>query len=248
MSSPRAVELGWAIHLSAVLADSAPPRDWPATEWGRALAAYGRWVARSGRIQFEGELPPGGFIAVGWHSTNLLIMGVHSELRPRPYWAFVPPGVLGAVMRGCLKGYAMEAVPLPRDGKGNPAAGLKEMARALKEGIAVGIAVDGPHGPARVLRPGALWLARLSGMPLVVIGAAARPALHAPWWDHHIIPPPHARIALVYGEPITIARGAEIDAALCLEVAAALETAEDRAWALLKSPPPPRTKDGRTQV
>ncbi len=173
-------------------------------------------------------------------------MSVHAELKPREYWAFVPPGMLGAVMRACLKGYDMEAVPLPRDGQGNPAAGLKEMARALKDGTAVGIAVDGPHGPARVLRPGALWLARLSGTPLIVIGAAARPVMRAPWWDRHLIPPPRARIALVYGEPIVIARGAEIDAALCLRVAAALDAAEERAWALVNSPRPFQRKKSRT--
>jgi lysophospholipid acyltransferase (LPLAT)-like uncharacterized protein len=240
--------LGWAIHLPSVLAGSAPPREWPAETWGRVIAVYGRWVARSGRVVFEGELPAGGVIAIGWHSTNLIIMGTHAELRPRPYWAFVPPGALGAVMRGCLKGYDMEAVPLPRDGRGNPAAGLKEMARALKEGIAVGIAVDGPHGPARVLRPGALWLARLSGRPLVVIGAAARPALRARWWDHHLIPSPHARIALVYGEPIIIERGTEIDEALATRVTMALQDAEARAWALVKSPPPSKTTGGPTRV
>lgn len=203
---------------------------------------------RSAHVVFEGELPAGGVIAVGWHSTNMLILGVHAELRPRQYWAFVPPGVLGAVMRGSLKGHDMKAVPLPRDGQGNPAAGLKEMARALKEGIAVGIAVDGPHGPARVVRPGALWLARLSGQPLVVIGAAARPARRAPWWDHHLIPSPRARIALVYGEPIMIERGAEIDVALSSRVARALDEAEARAWALVKSPPSSKTRTGRVRV
>jgi lysophospholipid acyltransferase (LPLAT)-like uncharacterized protein len=160
-------------------------------------------------------------------------MGVHAELRPHPYRAFVPPGVLGSVMRGCLKGYGMEPVALPQDGVGNPAAGLKEMARSLKEGWGTGIALDGPHGPARVLRPGALWLARLTGRPLIAIGAAAGPAFRAPWWDNHLIPLPHSRIALVYGEPITVERGTEIDFELCSRVTNSLDVAEKRAWELV---------------
>lgn len=212
-----------------------PPRNLPAEAWGRLIARYGRWVASSGRIVFEGELPPGGFIGVSWHSANLVIMAVHAEHRPHPYRAFVPPGLLGEMMRGSLKGYGMEAVSLPRDGSGNPIAGLKEMARSLKDGWATGIALDGPHGPARVLRPGALWLARLTGCPLVVIGVAARPAIRAPWWDRHLIPPPHSRIALVYGQPMTIERGAEIDENLCSAVTDALRQAEDRAWSLVSS-------------
>ena len=140
-------------------------------------------------------------------------------------------------MRGWLNGNDMEPVALPRDGVGNPAAGLKEMARALQEGWTVGIAL-GPHGPARILRPGALWLARLSGKPLVAIGAAAQPAARVPRWDRHLIPLPNARIAVVYGEPIMVERGAAIDEALRSQVAEALGVAEKRAWAIVRSGPP----------
>ena len=136
-------------------------------------------------------------------------------------------------MRGCLKGYGMEPVALPRDGTGNPVAGLKEMAQALKEGWATGIALDGPHGPPRVMRPGALWLARLTGRPLIVIGAAARPVVHAPWWDGHLIPLPHSKIGLVYGDPIVVERGTDIGQELCVRVTRALAEAETRAWNLV---------------
>ena len=215
--------------------DLMPLLNRPAETWGRLIAGYGRWVVRSGRVTFEKELPPGGSIAVTWHSMNLLILAVHAEQRPQPYRAFVPPGLVGAAMRGWLEGSGIEPVALPRDGAGNPAAGLKEMARALREGWTIGIALDGPHGPARVSRPGALWLARLSGKPLVVIGAAARPAVRVPRWDHHLVPLPAARIAIVYGEPIMVERGAEIDEALCSRVTEALGRAEKRAWAILSS-------------
>jgi lysophospholipid acyltransferase (LPLAT)-like uncharacterized protein len=208
--------------------------DRTAEAWGRhIMARYGRWMARSGNVTFEGELPSGGFIGVSWHSMNLVIMGIHAESRPEPYRAFVPPGILGSVMRGCLKGYGMEAVALPQDGVGNPVAGLKEMARALKDGCGVGIALDGPHGPARTLRPGALWLARLTGQPLVVIGAAARPGFRAPRWDRHLVPLPHARLVLVYGEPIVIERGSELNEDLCTRITESLNAAEKRAWELV---------------
>ena len=206
----------------------------PAHAWGRLIARYGRWAVATADLTVEGDLPRDGFIAVSWHSMNLIIMSVHAERRPYPYRAFVPPGVLGEVMRGCLDGYGMEAVALPEDGTGNPVGAMKEMARALKQGCGTGIALDGPHGPARTLRPGALWLARLTGKPLVVIGAAARPAVRAPWWDRHLVPSPHARVAMVYGEPITIARGADFDDDLCARVTAALAAAEARAWEIVR--------------
>jgi len=206
-----------------------------AETWGCIIAGYSRWVVSSAPITFEGELPSGGSIAVTWHGMNMLILAVHAERKPHPYRAFVPPGMAGAAMLGWLRSNGMEPVSLPRDGEGNPAAGLKQMARALREGWTVGIALDGPHGPARVLRPGALWLARLSGKPLVVIGSAARPAVRLPRWDRHLIPLRGAQIAIVYGEPIMVDRRAEIDEALRSRVAGALDAAEQRAWAILSS-------------
>ncbi len=206
-----------------------------AETWGRFISFYSRYAVRSSPITFEGDLPSGGSIAVTWHGMNMVILAVHAERRPKAYRAFVPPGLAGAAMQGWLKGNGMMPVPLPRDGQGNPAAGLKDMARALKEGHTVGIALDGPHGPSRVVRPGALWLARLSGKPLVVIGAATRPAVRHPRWDRHLIPLPGAQVALVYGEPIVVDRDTEIDDALRARVADALNAAERRALSILAS-------------
>jgi lysophospholipid acyltransferase (LPLAT)-like uncharacterized protein len=141
---------------------------------------------------FEGELPPGGAVAVTWHGMVLLSLGVHAEQRFCPCRAFVTPGLGGAVMRGWLSGNRMEPVPLPSNRNGNVAAALKQMARCLQEGETVAIALDGPRGPERVPRPGALWLARLSQKPLVVIASAARPSVHLPRWDSHHLPLPGA--------------------------------------------------------
>ena len=207
-----------------------------AETWGREIARYSRWAVRSAKITTEGELPAGPFIGVTWHSMNLLTLAVHAERRPHPYRAFVPPGLAGATMRGWLIASGMEPVPLPPEGTGNPIAGLRQMARALAEDWSVGIALDGPHGPPRVLRPGALWLARLSGKPLVVMGYAARPAFAAPRWDRQLVPLPGARIAVVYGEPILIERQTEIGEALRSHVSDAVDFAERRAWSMLDSP------------
>ena len=77
------------------------------------------------------------------------------------------------------------------------------------------------------------WPASAAGH-LSPIGAAAWPAIRAPWWDRHLIPLPHARLALVYGEPITVPRGAELDPDLCLRVTESLAVAEARAWEIVR--------------
>jgi lysophospholipid acyltransferase (LPLAT)-like uncharacterized protein len=205
--------------------------------WGRTLAVYSRWATGSAEIVAEGALPPGPFVAVTWHSMNMLTLAVHARGRHEPYRAFVPPGFLGASMRGWLVASGMEPVALAQDGVVNPIAGLRQMARALSEGWSVGIALDGPHGPRRVLRPGALWLARLSGKPLVVMGYAAKPAFRAPRWDRHLVPLPGARIAVVYGDPLIIGKRTEIDDTLTQQISNAVDAAERRAWALLADRP-----------
>jgi lysophospholipid acyltransferase (LPLAT)-like uncharacterized protein len=75
------------------------------------------------------------------------------------------------------------------------------------------IALDGPHGPAEIARPGALWLARLTGCPLVATGFAASPSFSLPRWDHHVVPLPGARVGAVMGEPMLIGRDEPVDAA-----------------------------------
>lgn len=127
----------------------------------------------------------------------------------------------------------MEAALLAHDGEGPSAEALRHMCRVLKKGHTVGIAVDGPRGPRRALRPGALWLARLSGKPVVPMGVAAAPAIHLPRWDRHLLPLPGAGFTVVYGAPIVIPRSAAIDETLCTYVTDELNAAEKRAWEIL---------------
>lgn len=204
---------------------------------GHGIAAYSRWAVGSAEIVALGALPPGPFVAVTWHSMNMLNLAVHARGRHHPYRAFVPPGFLGSTMHGWLVASGMEPVALAQDGVANPIGGLREMARALADGWSVGIALDGPHGPPRVLRPGALWLARQSGKPLVVMGFAAWPSFRAPRWDRHLVPLPGARIAVAYGEPTIIDRRAEIDEGLRSQISDSVDAAERRAWTLLDREP-----------
>jgi lysophospholipid acyltransferase (LPLAT)-like uncharacterized protein len=125
-------------------------------------------------------------------------------------------------------------VTLPQDGSGNPAAALKHVARALREGRRVVIAVDGPRGPARRVRPGALWLARLSGCPIVPAATAARPAVLVPRWDRHVVPLPGARVAFAVAPAFHVARGTAIDDALCRRLGAAIDAAERLARELVR--------------
>jgi lysophospholipid acyltransferase (LPLAT)-like uncharacterized protein len=84
--------------------------------------------------------------------------------------------------------------------------------RRMEEGHPVGLTVDGPRGPARVAQPGAIWLAKVTGNPVLPFHLEAARHWTAPSWDGSQVPLPFSRIALVVGEPLWIPEDA--DAAL----------------------------------
>ncbi len=87
--------------------------------------------------------------------------------------------------------------------------GLRELVRAAREGRDLAVTPDGPRGPARVFKPGALVAARLTGLPVVPLAVAASDAWHADSWDDFMIPKPLARIGIAYGEPTEVPRDAD---------------------------------------
>jgi lysophospholipid acyltransferase (LPLAT)-like uncharacterized protein len=60
---------------------------------------------------------------------------------------------------------------------------------------------DGPRGPRERCQPGAIYVAKKTGLPVIPIGTSCRPRLVLRSWDRFMIPPPLARCVVVYGEP-----------------------------------------------
>ncbi len=79
------------------------------------------------------------------------------------------------------------------------------LARQMSAGHGVAITVDGPRGPARRAQPGALWLARQTGHPILPFHIAASSAWHLGGWDRGLVPRPRSRVVMVVGEPFHVA-------------------------------------------
>ena len=88
---------------------------------------------------------------------------------------------------------------------------LVRMRRLAVDGAPTGFAVDGPRGPARSVQPGAVWLASLTGNPLLPFHSEADRFWTARSWDATQVPKPFARAAMVVGAPIEVPRGAGPD-------------------------------------
>lgn len=81
--------------------------------------------------------------------------------------------------------------------------GLVAMSRVLRRGVALGIAVDGPRGPAHQAKPGAAALALACGCPVVPITVGfSRSWVLTRAWDRFRIPKPFCTAWVAYGEPL----------------------------------------------
>ena len=205
----------------------------------RAFARYCLWATHTATVAIEGEanFPVVPAVLAGWHTGNLLALALHYHyFRPLPAVTFAPPGFVGTAARGEMDGFGLRTIALPAEATGNPLGALRHMIRALAAGELAVIAVDGPYGPAFRVQPGALWLARATGRPLIPIGFAARPAVRWPRWDRQIIPLPGARVAAVIGPPIVVEQRRPIDAARRAALGEAIGNVTRRAWELAGSP------------
>ena len=89
---------------------------------------------------------------------------------------------------------------------------LLQMIRDVRE-RPVAFTLDGPRGPARVAQPGAVWLAKVTGNPIVPFHLESDRHWTLRSWDRTQIPKPFANVALVFAPPIQIASTAS-DASL----------------------------------
>jgi lysophospholipid acyltransferase (LPLAT)-like uncharacterized protein len=81
---------------------------------------------------------------------------------------------------------------------------LAEMRRAMRAGRPAAFTVDGPRGPARVAQPGAVWLASVTGNPIVPFHIEASASWTVRSWDRHQIPKPGADVAVAIGPALEV--------------------------------------------
>jgi lysophospholipid acyltransferase (LPLAT)-like uncharacterized protein len=75
---------------------------------------------------------------------------------------------------------------------------------ALKDGAPLGVAPDGPRGPARRVHPGVVYLAQRTGLPIVPLTSASAPCWRARSWDRFTVPLPMSRCVVGYGKPMWV--------------------------------------------
>lgn len=193
-------------------------------------AGWIRLVGLTSRLEWHGLEHVRPFLDAGtpvifafWHQRQVSFVWTH---RGRDISVLVSRSRDGEVIARTMELMGIPAV------RGSSSRGASESTRALLEllerGRCVGITPDGPKGPARKVKNGALYLAQRSGRPIIPItNASSRRREFARAWDRFQVPLPFSRMSVRHGPPVFV--GPHDDLAV---KAAELERALDEATRL----------------
>ena len=112
---------------------------------------------------------------------------------------------------------------------------MLQLVRDMEQGKPSGFTLDGPRGPARVAQPGAIWLARATGNPVLPFHLEASSHWTTGSWDRTQIPRPFSTVALAVGAPFEVPKSAADDQLepARRELERRLAALESRAFSLL---------------
>lgn len=154
-------------------------------------APWRRHLAEGGRV-----------ILCAWHQQFFAAM--------RPFRAYAPlrPCLMisksrdGDIIASVAERYGWRAVRGSSTRGGREA--LREIVAHLGQSRLAGHIVDGPRGPAGIVKPGIVSLAHATGAVIVPFYTSADRAWHFRSWDAFLLPKPFARVRLRFGEMIRL--------------------------------------------
>lgn len=95
--------------------------------------------------------------------------------------------------------HVLDAAQFPTEARG-----VIRFLQYLEHGRGGLIAADGPGGPVFHAKPGAMYMAKKTGVVLLPVAAAIRDAIALDSWDRFEVPRPFTKAALVIGEAIEV--------------------------------------------
>jgi lysophospholipid acyltransferase (LPLAT)-like uncharacterized protein len=171
-------------------------------------ALYGGYYSTVRRKVINDRYAPGGAgmngnaVYVFWHSKTFLAV---------PFGRSRRVGILtlldwkNLIYDQICRLYGYQTVPVRS--RGAAAVRLRELLEKGK-GLNVVLALDGPKGPAGVIKPGALYLAAKTGRPIVCVSIRLERSLRIrSRWDRFEIPLPFTRAVGTFHEPFHVLDG-----------------------------------------
>jgi len=141
------------------------------------------------------------FILPFWHGDLVLtsFLSLHIKLHSRTI-IMVGLSQVGEIGTRFLEMLGYNVVRGSR--KSRPKEVMEDLMDAFHQGGITGFAVDGPSGPAGVVKPGAVLCAREAGVPIVPIGFKVYKKWRINSWDKTVIPRPFSKCIAIIGAPM----------------------------------------------
>jgi lysophospholipid acyltransferase (LPLAT)-like uncharacterized protein len=156
------------------------------------------------RAHYVDEAPR--YILAFWHECVLL--SLHSRWR-KPTTAIISRSKDGEIVAGVLHRYGAETARGSSTRGGEVA--LREVLRDTRAGKNIAVTPDGPKGPRRVVKEGVVYIAQVSGLPVIPFYFTARNKKRLRSWDRQIFPIPLSKAIYVYGPPIAVPRDGDVE-------------------------------------
>lgn len=139
------------------------------------------------------------FVLAFWHGTMLVPWFIH---RNKNFAAIVSKSKDGGLLERVLKPLNYTVVRGSSHTGGSIALGI--LVDYAKNEKSIAITPDGPKGPPRKLKAGAVIAAKRAKIPLVLLGAGYQKKRELSSWDKFQVPIFFSKVNLIYSDPIYI--------------------------------------------
>jgi len=174
----------------------------------------------------------GAYVFGIWHQN--LFAGITAQIGT-PHVVIVSPSKDGQLVAVTCEKFGNIAVRGSSSRGGKKA--MVEMIQLIKDGYPAAITIDGPKGPAQVVKPGIVEIAKQTGAMIVPYGVYAKDH----WsfnkaWDKFRLPKPFTKVFIRYGEPIFVKPDLSIQEfdEICVEIQKSLIETEKKTLNELK--------------
>ena len=139
------------------------------------------------------------FVLAFWHGSMLLPWYLH---RYKNFVGLTSKSKDGDLLTRVLKLWKYNVVRGSSTEGGEVALGI--LLDYAKNGCSISITPDGPIGPYRKMKAGAVIAAKKSGLPLVLVGVGFKSKRNLKSWDKFTVPKLFTKAKVVYSKPIII--------------------------------------------
>ncbi|HMN26046.1 MAG TPA: lysophospholipid acyltransferase family protein [Ignavibacteriaceae bacterium] len=139
------------------------------------------------------------YVLAFWHGTMLLPWFLH---RNDGFAALTSKSKDGDLLAKQLKHWKYKVVRGSSSKGGDVALGI--MVDHAKNGYSIAITPDGPRGPERKFKAGAVITAKKSGVPIVLMGIGIKSKKKLKSWDKFQIPNPFTNVKVIYSDLVYV--------------------------------------------